>query len=118
MNTISKITMVAVVGGLTSYVVVLIGNAYGFWLNAPGNAWAWLGWIPLLIGMRLVFWVLDRLAFVGRETDMPLTSCSWCQQMHDSSQRYCSHCGHQAHVSRIACQCQRCRAMHGPKDKR
>lgn len=41
--------------------------------------------------------------------------CSWCHTM--SSSERCEHCGHNAFVARMHCDCPRCNARHlaGPR---
>lgn len=35
-------------------------------------------------------------------------SCSWCHRMNPTTVQFCADCGHQAHASRLDCQCGRC----------
>jgi|GEM_PF-3191096 len=35
-------------------------------------------------------------------------SCSWCHHMNPITMQFCEGCGHQAHASRLDCQCNRC----------
>ena len=35
-------------------------------------------------------------------------SCSWCHRMNPVTTQLCEGCGHQAHASRLDCQCGRC----------
>jgi len=35
-------------------------------------------------------------------------SCSWCHELNPVGRIYCRHCGHQAQVPRMECQCPRC----------
>jgi hypothetical protein len=35
-------------------------------------------------------------------------SCSWCGRMNSTTVQFCEDCGHQAHASRLDCQCGRC----------
>lgn len=36
------------------------------------------------------------------------TTCSWCHTGNTLDRKYCQQCGHEAHVSRMACQCPDC----------
>ena len=36
------------------------------------------------------------------------SSCSWCHRMNPVTTQFCEGCGHQAHASRLDCQCGRC----------
>jgi len=35
-------------------------------------------------------------------------SCSWCRTMNQSTEQWCAHCGHNARVARIFCDCPSC----------
>jgi hypothetical protein len=54
----------------------------------PSNDW----WDPL-----------EELASMSRQR-----SCSFCHTMNDVTVDLCRHCGHQAHVPRMICQCAQC----------